>query len=130
MRAESPDARTGRLARRAAQWIAGHGRQVWLIVLSLTIAACAAAVALPAKRDSLLSAAITLIFAGFWTAGARQRREERTALTARVAALSRDDVPADVIELVAAGKKIHAVKRYRDLTGTDLREAKAVIDSL
>ena len=28
------------------------------------------------------------------------------------------------------GKKIQAIKRYRELTGTSLREAKAVIDSL
>ena len=49
---------------------------------------------------------------------------------ARLGTLSRDDIPADVIGLVAAGKKIHAIKRYRELTGTDLREAKAVIDGL
>src|SRR5690242_7084458 len=36
----------------------------------------------------------------------------------------------DVIGLVAADKKIHAIKRYRELTGVDLREAKAVIDGL
>jgi ribosomal protein L7/L12 len=51
-------------------------------------------------------------------------------LAARLAALPRDDIPADVIGLVAAGKKIQAIKRYRELTGTDLREAKAVIDGL
>lgn len=32
--------------------------------------------------------------------------------------------------LVAADKKIHAIKRYRELTGVRLREAKAVIDGL
>ena len=38
--------------------------------------------------------------------------------------------PADVIGLVAADQKIHAIRRYRELTGAGLREAKAVIDSL
>jgi ribosomal protein L7/L12 len=67
---------------------------------------------------------------GFWVAGRQRQRSERAALAARLATLSRDDIPADVIGLAAADKKIHAIKRYRELTGADLREAKAVIDDL
>jgi len=44
--------------------------------------------------------------------------------------VSRDDIPADVIGLVAAGKKFHAIKRYRELTGTGPQEAKVIIDGL
>jgi ribosomal protein L7/L12 len=39
-------------------------------------------------------------------------------------------VPADVLELAQAGKKIFAVKRYRELTGVDFAHAREVIDSL
>ena len=40
------------------------------------------------------------------------------------------ELAADVVSLVAAGKKIQAIKRYRQLTGTSLSQAKAVIDGL
>ncbi len=36
----------------------------------------------------------------------------------------------EVIDLVHRGKKIHAIKLYRELTNTDLATAKKVIDSL
>jgi len=39
-------------------------------------------------------------------------------------------VPADVLELARAGKKIFAIKRYRELTGVDFAHAREVIDSL
>lgn len=39
-------------------------------------------------------------------------------------------VPADVLELARAGDKLHAIKRYRELTGVDLAHARQVIDSL
>ena len=39
-------------------------------------------------------------------------------------------VPADVLELAQAGKRIFAVKRYRELTGVDVAHAREVIDSL
>jgi hypothetical protein len=42
-----------------------------------------------------------------------------------------DTEPDEQIELlVRAGKKIHAIKRHRDLYGSDLREAKDAIDAL
>jgi ribosomal protein L7/L12 len=67
---------------------------------------------------------------GLWVTGRRRQRREHAALAARLATVSRDDIPADVIGLVAAGKKIRAIKRYRELTGAGLREAKVIIDSL
>ena len=35
-----------------------------------------------------------------------------------------------LIGLVAAGQKIRAIKRYRELTGVELKEAKVIIDRL
>jgi ribosomal protein L7/L12 len=68
--------------------------------------------------------------AGFDVTWRHRRRRERAALVARLGALARDDIPADIIGLVAADKRIQAIKRYRQLTGVGLRQAKAVIDSL
>ncbi|KKC02144.1 ribosomal protein L7/L12 [Mycobacterium nebraskense] len=39
-------------------------------------------------------------------------------------------VPAEVVGLARSGNKIAAIKRYRELTGAGLREAKEVVDSL
>jgi ribosomal protein L7/L12 len=39
-------------------------------------------------------------------------------------------ITPEVIDLVRRGKKIHAIKLYRELTNTDLATAKRVIDSL
>jgi ribosomal protein L7/L12 len=39
-------------------------------------------------------------------------------------------VPAEVVSLARAGNAIAAIKLLRELTGADLREAKAVVDSL
>jgi ribosomal protein L7/L12 len=125
----SPFARTVRLVTRATRWRHRESRQVWLIVLALVIAICAGAIAVPAERSDLLCAVIGLVAVGFDVTGRQQRRRERATLAARPVALSSDDLPADVIELIAADKKIRAIKRYRELTGAGLREAKAVIDS-
>lgn len=118
------------LVTRAARWRPWESRHVWLIVLALAIVFCAEAITIPAKRSALPGSLIVLVGMGLWVAGRQRERRERAALAARLAALSRDDIPADVIGLVAAGKKIQAIKRYRELTGASLREAKAVIDSL
>jgi hypothetical protein len=118
------------LVTRAARWRPQGSRHVWLIVLALAIVFCAEAIAIPAKRPALPCLLIVLVGMGLWAAGRQRQHRERAALAARLAALSRDDIPAGVIGLVAAGKKIQAIKRYRELTGTSLREAKAVIDSL
>ncbi len=39
-------------------------------------------------------------------------------------------VPEDVVALARAGNKIEAIKRYRELTGVDLRQAKDVVDGI
>lgn len=130
MRDGFSNARIVHLVTRAARWRPRESRQVWLVVLAPVIAVCAEAIAVPAKRSALLCAAVGLISLGFWVTERQRQRRERAALAARLAALSRDDIPADVIGLVAADRKIQAIKRYRELTGTGLREAKAVIDSL
>ncbi len=39
-------------------------------------------------------------------------------------------VPTEVVVLARAGRKIAAIKLYRELTGAGLREAKHVVDSL
>ncbi len=106
--------------------------RIWLIALVIVTEAwiCAEAIAIPAKRWALLCCVIVPIGAGFWAAWRERRRSQRAGLRARLATPSRDDIPADVIELLAADQRIRAIKRYRELTGVPLREAKAVIDSL
>jgi hypothetical protein len=130
MRGGFAGARIVHLVSRGARWRPRGSRQVWLGVLALVIVICAEAITIPAKRSGLLCAVTGLIGAGFWVTGRQRQHSERVALAARLATLSRDDIPADVIGLVAAGQKIHAIKRYRELTGASLREAKAVIDGL
>jgi hypothetical protein len=39
-------------------------------------------------------------------------------------------LPPEIIDLVRLGKKIQAIKLYRELTNLDLKTAKGVIDSL
>ena len=39
-------------------------------------------------------------------------------------------IPADIVDLVRAGNKIEAIKRYRELTGVGLKEAKDAIDEI
>jgi ribosomal protein L7/L12 len=60
----------------------------------------------------------------------RRQRRERAELAARRATAFRDGIPADVMGLVVAGKKIRAIIRYRELTGVGLKKAKVIIDSL
>jgi ribosomal protein L7/L12 len=78
----------------------------------------------------LLCAVIGLAGTEFWVTGRIRQRREHAALTARFTALRPGDIPAGVIELTAAGKKVQAIKRYRERTGAGLREARTVIDSL
>ena len=67
--------------------------------------------------------------AAWWRPLNNRQRRERAALAAR-ATESRDGIPADVIGMVAVGQKIRAIKRYRELTGVELKEAKAIIEGL
>ena len=39
-------------------------------------------------------------------------------------------VPAEVVSLARSGNAIAAIKLLREITGADLREAKAIVDSL
>ena len=61
-----------------------------------------------------------------------RRRQVRpnAALGRRLTDLSRDDISPEITQLVAAGKKFYAIKRYRESTGASLQEAKSVIDGL
>jgi hypothetical protein len=129
MLVESPHTRIVRLVTQTARWRLRSNRLTWLIVSALVIAAGAEAIAIPARRGALACAAAGFIGMGLWITGHRRQRRERAALAARLAAVSRDDIPADVISLVAAGKKIQAIKRCRELTGGSLQEAKVIIDS-
>ena len=64
-----------------------------------------------------------------------RRLEEQVAhlyqhlgLSAPGASASSQD--AELLALVNDGKKIHAIKRYRDLTGVGLKEAHDAVDEL
>jgi ribosomal protein L7/L12 len=40
------------------------------------------------------------------------------------------ETPPEVVELVQGGNRVAAVKRYRELTGVGLKEAKEAVDAL
>ncbi len=40
------------------------------------------------------------------------------------------ELPADVVELARSGDRLGAIKRYRELTGADVKEARAKIDEV
>jgi hypothetical protein len=103
-------------------------RQILLFLLAVISVTGTEAVFIPAKRGALPAVAFVAISA-FLVLRSR-RRQEPPPPAALLAAVARDDVPADVIALVAVGKKIEAIKLYRRLTGASLREAKDFIDSL
>jgi hypothetical protein len=104
MRDESPRNRIIHTVTQAARWRSPSGRQVWLVVLAVAIVTCAEAIAIPAKRSALLSVVIVLVSLGWMFTQRRRSRLEREALATRLAALSRDEVPANVIDLLIAGK--------------------------
>jgi len=60
----------------------------------------------------------------------RRRALHDAALGRGLTDLSRDDISPEITQLVAAGKKFDALKRYRESTGASLKEAKSVIDGL
>jgi hypothetical protein len=124
-----PTPSTGAIGR-AAKWRPQTNRQKWLVVLTLAITACAGAIVIPSMRAGLLSLAGYSIVMGWLATDSRRSRRKREALALRLAALPPGDVPADIVSLVASGKKIQAVKRYSHLTGVSLGEAKAYIDGL
>ena len=100
-------------------------------------------------RDYWVALAITGLIAciSIWIAarsfnmiGGRSRSESRLArLERRVDAIAAhvglppEPVPAgmdEVLALLADGRKIPAIKRYRELTGAGLREAKEAVDEI
>jgi ribosomal protein L7/L12 len=63
-----------------------------------------------------------------------RRLEEQVALLSQQAGVPWDEpgsgVPPEIVDLVRRNKKIEAIKRYRELTGVGLAEAKDVIDGV
>ena len=61
------------------------------------------------------------------------RLERRVGAIAAHVGLSPESVPAgmdEVLALLEAGEKIPAIKRYREVTGAGLREAKDAVDEI
>jgi hypothetical protein len=119
-----------RTVARAGWWRPRSNRPIWLITLALVIVACGAAISVPSVRPELLVGIFALGCVGWMASERRSSRREREALAARLATLTGGNVPAHVIDLLLAGKKVQAVKYYREQTGTSLKEAKDLIDSL
>lgn len=59
----------------------------------------------------------------------RNREAERRAEIARFAALDPDD-QSEIRSLMASGRKIDAIKRYRELTGSGLKASKEMVETL
>ncbi len=63
-----------------------------------------------------------------------RRLEEQVALLSEKLGLTFADpgagMPSEVVALARSGNKIQAIKRYRELTGVGLAEAKDVVDQL
>jgi ribosomal protein L7/L12 len=77
------------------------------------------------------AAAVLLVAIGFLL-GRRSTRSDGTDLLAPAPSRRPElsgDLAADVSALMAAGKKIHAIKLYRERTGVGLKEAKDAVES-
>ena len=59
-----------------------------------------------------------------------QRLGAGTPVPSGTMGMSPTPVPPDVVELARAGHKIEAIKRYREVSGVGLREAKDAIDAI
>jgi hypothetical protein len=80
-----------------------------------------------------VSASISLAAAwyGLGRAHHQHREQARRVQAAYDSAQMPHGVTQDIIDLVRSGKKIHAIKRYRELNhGVELREAKDIIDAI
>ena len=62
------------------------------------------------------------------------RIEEQLALLSEKAGVPFEDAaasaPPEVLELVRAGDRMGAIRKYRELTGADMQEASAAIEAL
>ena len=118
------------LVKRVARWHPRSNRQRWLVTLALVILIYVAAIVIPSQRPVLVAGIPALVIAGWMSSESRSSRRSREALATRLATWPRDDIPAHVIDLLVAGKRIQAVKCYSELTGTSLKEAKDLINTL
>lgn len=74
---------------------------------------------------------LTIGFLVFKAAAVSARIEHKIDVLLRHSGIDLQKVAADeAAELMKAGKKIEAIKAYRDLTGARLAEAKAKVESL
>ncbi|GAB2819306.1 hypothetical protein GCM10022221_16430 [Actinocorallia aurea] len=88
--------------------------------------------------DFLIPLVLVFVIPVLWSMDARLRRVERTLqrLTRRLdllivhqgAEAPAPDGMAEVDLLLAQGKKIQAIKRYRELTGAPLADAKKAVE--
>jgi hypothetical protein len=102
-------------------------RYFWLAVPVLVGEICVVQVLVPAKRAAFPCVLVFLAGGTFWCV--RQRRRWKDSKQVIIADHPHDDVYQEVDELIAFGNKFRAIKRYRELTGSTLNEAKAVIDN-
>jgi hypothetical protein len=83
---------------------------------------------MPAYNELQLSSYVDQIFKRV------QRLEQQLALVSEKVGLSFEDpsasAPPEVVELVRAGDRIGAIRKYRELTGAGGEEARAAIEAL
>jgi len=87
--------------------------------------------------SALVGIGVTLLFS--WLASVERRLGRISRLEAKVDALLKQagvnfdpyhDVPPDVREALDGGHRILAIKRFREATGADLKEAKEFVDEV
>ena len=120
------------MLKRAWNWRPQTDRQKWLTVIAVAVLSggAAAAIAVGPVRGPLLMLAGYSLLLGWTSTEGRRGRQARLALAARLDAIRPGEVDPAVVSLLRSGKKIQAIKRYRQLTGTSLHDAKTYIDSL
>ena len=72
-------------------------------------------------------AAVAGIVVGFIIGKLSGRQKSRTVWSERVDV---DKIPPEITELAMSGRKIQAIKRYRQMFNVDLKEAKEAVDAL
>jgi hypothetical protein len=104
---------------------------IWLPIAFLAVAAMSRVLGLgwfphPHHRVYWASFLVLVFWGVMATMGVRERRQ-----LAAIAERLRDappEIPADVAQLRAQGKKVQAIKRYQQLNpGIDLREARYIV---